>query len=562
MIGIVIIAGKPIHAGHFALVQYAEKNSDEVVIFTTTSDRGKKSDFIVTGKAMGEVWRKILKKHLDKNTEVVFTNKVVDDVINYINDSEETEFTIFTGSDRENQYSFITKYIDDDKILSFDSIDRTDEEITVDISGTEMREFIANDEKEIFMSYLPDVLSEEEKEDYWNIISTIPLNESRLLDETRNTHSTHLEDLLVFFGVKDGLQKIKKFLNNFIKTKGKEITLKIDGSPAIIFGKNPENGKFFISTKSLFNKTPKICYTEEDVERNYGDIPNVVKILSECLEELEKLNIKEIYQADFLFDLDSLSMKEIDGEEYITFTPNTITYGVKLGTQTAKEVSKAKVGVAVHTMYKGDSISNLSNEKCTEFPYSSKDVYVMPITVKIDNSGNKKLSADYKELETLSKDYDKDFTDNFKDLFAIFSNNLVKNDKLNILSDEKQIEEEFKKFLNDMFQKEKDKRKSEDGKKKIEEKEQSMIAYLDEVDFATFAKLYDSAMKLKTDVLSVLNDSQSDIKTFFKNGETYEPTAHEGFVTQELGIPVKIVNRTEFSKRNFANPKFRNSNEN
>jgi hypothetical protein len=186
----------------------------------------------------------------------------------------------------------------------------------------------------------------------------------------------------------------------------------------------------------------------------------------------------------------------------------------------------------------------------------------MPITVKIDNSGNKKLSADCKELETLSKDYDKDFTDNFKDLFAIFSNNLVKNDKLNILSDEKQIEEEFKKFLSDMFQKEKDKRKSEDGKKKIEEKEQSMIAYLDEVDFATFAKLYDSAMKLKTDVLSVLNDSQSDIKTFFKNGENYEPTDHEGFVTQELGIPVKIVNRTEFSKRNFANPKFRNSNEN
>ena len=42
---------------------------------------------------------------------------------------------------------------------------------------------------------------------------------------------------------------------------GVNMTVKWDGAPAIICGVNPENGKFFVGTKSVFNKTPKINYT-------------------------------------------------------------------------------------------------------------------------------------------------------------------------------------------------------------------------------------------------------------------------------------------------------------
>ena len=44
------------------------------------------------------------------------------------------------------------------------------------------------------------------------------------------------------------------------------VTVKWDGSPAIICGINPENGRFFVGTKSVFNKVnPKISYSQEDV---------------------------------------------------------------------------------------------------------------------------------------------------------------------------------------------------------------------------------------------------------------------------------------------------------
>ena len=40
--------------------------------------------------------------------------------------------------------------------------------------------------------------------------------------------------------------------------KGTNMTVKWDGAPAIICGVNPENGKFFVGTKSVFNKNPKV----------------------------------------------------------------------------------------------------------------------------------------------------------------------------------------------------------------------------------------------------------------------------------------------------------------
>ena len=37
-------------------------------------------------------------------------------------------------------------------------------------------------------------------------------------------------------------------------TADNHYSVKIDGSPAIVWGTNPENGKFFVGTKSVFNK--------------------------------------------------------------------------------------------------------------------------------------------------------------------------------------------------------------------------------------------------------------------------------------------------------------------
>ena len=117
-------------------------------------------------------------------------------------------------------------------------------------------------------------------------------------------------------------------------------SVKIDGSPAIVWGTNPENGKFFVGTKSVFNKrTPKINYTTEDVCNNHPDF-ELQSILIRCLNCLPHTD--RIFQGDF-----------IGFGGYRDYKPNTISY-------TFAEVQNTGVVVAPHTEYTGDTIKTMT----------------------------------------------------------------------------------------------------------------------------------------------------------------------------------------------------------
>ena len=94
------------------------------------------------------------------------------------------------------------------------------------------------------------------------------------------------------------------------------ISLKIDGSPAIVYGTNPENGKFFVGTKSVFNKVKNmVCYSVEDIFNKYNEETHksVIEILTMCLLYLPKID--GIIQADFI---------GYGGSN--VYRPNTLTY--------------------------------------------------------------------------------------------------------------------------------------------------------------------------------------------------------------------------------------------
>ena len=89
----------------------------------------------------------------------------------------------------------------------------------------------------------------------------------------KNLHIEHPEDTILTgdLSVLDAFQSDNHY------------SVKIDGSPAIVWGTDPENGKFFVGTKSVFNKrTPKINYTAEDVCNNHPDF-ELQSILIRCL---------------------------------------------------------------------------------------------------------------------------------------------------------------------------------------------------------------------------------------------------------------------------------------
>ena len=123
-------------------------------------------------------------------------------------------------------------------------------------------------------------------------------------------------------------------------------SVKIDGSPAIIWGTNPENGKFFVGTKSVFNKRiPKINYTAEDICNNHPDF-ELQSILIRCLNCLPHTD--RIFQGDF-----------IGFGGYRDYKPNAISY-------TFAEVQNTGVVVAPHTEYKGATLKEMNAEPLTD----------------------------------------------------------------------------------------------------------------------------------------------------------------------------------------------------
>ena len=118
----------------------------------------------------------------------------------------------------------------------------------------------------------------------------------------KNKHIEHPEDSI--------LNGDLSVLNWF--TADSHISVKIDGSPAIVWGTNPANNKFFVGTKSVFNKILiKINHNHADVDRNHQG--KVADILHLCFDNLPVTD--NIYQGDYL---------GCGGTD--SFNPNTIRY--------------------------------------------------------------------------------------------------------------------------------------------------------------------------------------------------------------------------------------------
>lgn len=136
------------------------------------------------------------------------------------------------------------------------------------------------------------------------------------------THIEHPEDLILTG---------ETWVLDAIDAAG-NASLKIDGCPAIIWGTNPDTGKFGVSTKSFFNKKKhKVCYTHADVDTHFGAVESLAEILHACLDYLP--HTEGLYQGDFI---------GFCGES--TYTPNALTYDFG-------EVVTETIIMAPHTKY-------------------------------------------------------------------------------------------------------------------------------------------------------------------------------------------------------------------
>ena len=213
----------------------------------------------------------------------------------------------------------------------------------------------------------------------------------------KNTHMTHIEDLIIDGGVKGARQAILalRSMRDMLSGNTKapiDITVKWDGAPAVFAGEDPSDGQFFVAKKGIFAKTPKIYKNHDDIDADTsGDLNKKLKL---AFDNLKNLGIKDVIQGDFMFDRSDLKKENINGIGHITFHPNTILYAVPLNTRLAKEIQRAKIGIIWHTSYSGKSFETMKAEFGRDIVgklKKSSDVWMDDATLK-DVSGTATLT--------------------------------------------------------------------------------------------------------------------------------------------------------------------------
>lgn len=378
---------------------------------------------------------------------------------------------------------------------------------------------------------------------------------------------THIEDKVIYGGVDGTRQSINalRALRDMLagKHKGK-ISVKWDGAPAIFCGTDPSDGKFFVAKKGIFNKNPKVYKTNADIEEDTtGELAEKLK---DALKYLPALGIRGVIQGDFLFSKKDLQTKTIDGTKYVVFHPNTIAYAVPV--EQADDILKAKIGIVWHTTYTGDSFETMKadygvNVKALK---KSKDVWSQDAMLS-DVSKATMTERETKEVtELLSKAgklFNKVSGSTLRQLEAhpelprmieMFNNSLVR--KQEIIKDPRKHVALLIKFIDDRYNKEIDKLKSERGKANKTAKKDEVLSFFSVKNKQSLVNLFELQKTLvlaKIKLINKLNELKS-IDTFVKTSKGYQVTGEEGYVAIDTlgGDAVKLVDRMEFSYNNFS----------
>lgn len=378
------------------------------------------------------------------------------------------------------------------------------------------------------------------------------------LDVEQLKHLEHAEDHIIHGGhegvmhAHDTLADVADFLSG--KKSKTRITQKFDGAPSIVFGINPDNGRFFVSTKSAFNKTPKLAYNDKDIEEMFGHAPGLEKKLKIAIKELKKVMPKEggVYQGDVMYSKDDIA--EEDGK--LKFTPNTITYGAKADSAAGRRVAASQFGVVVHTRYTGKSMADMKASFDVDQSKFKKDPDVNMISPEVSGEG---------KMPAISKSqYDKSMKAAAELMSGIHHDTLDKLKLQDVLikthinqhvrAGTSITVKSYLKYLEEKMKKEVDSVKTEAAKEKKRQYYQERIDAVNQnkEEFEKVFKLHAAVQKAKDALVQGLAQVPGEFETTIGG----KPVKPEGFVAIRNGRPTKLVDRAEFSAANFAQGAF------
>jgi hypothetical protein len=306
----------------------------------------------------------------------------------------------------------------------------------------------------------------------------------------------------------------------------------------------------------------------EDIEADTdGDLAKKLKM---AYKYLKPLGITGVIQGDFMFDKSDIKSEVIGGVKHIVFHPNTIAYAVPAGSDLAKVILRAKIGIVWHTVYSGSSFETMTASFGQEIATKlrpSKDVWMQDATLD-DLSGTATLTKD--ETDTLNKKLS-DAGKLFRKISGSTLKELESNKELNLvinvynntkvregqrITNTKQHAQGLVKFVSDRYQKEIDKRSSQKGKDTQVAKRDALLTFFSTSNITNLQNVFDLQNYVVDSKLIIINklNGLSKISTFVKTKSGFKVTNPEGFVAIDRmeGGAVKLVDRLEFSTNNFS----------
>jgi hypothetical protein len=390
----------------------------------------------------------------------------------------------------------------------------------------------------------------------------------------RNTHLEHLEDDIINRGSKGGenaLNFLRSVRNMLAGSSSKKVnmTVKWDGAPAIICGINPENGKFFVGTKSVFNKNAKVNYTNADIRKNHSG--ELASKLSIALKELSRLGIKGVLQGDFLFSQSDLKKINLDGDDMISFTPNTITYAVPVNSSIGRQISRARMGIVFHTKYSGKTLDSMTagfgtvRGRATNVFLASAGYRDVSGSAKLTRSELAQFNAKLRMAEgSLSKAaplLDK-MSETSADGLGVgfrlktFFNHYIRNTQGH-MAKVRNLVDMFREYYVNIVQAEIDAKKTEKGKQKYKDILATNTKFIDRNKNALVMAIasHVTLQNAKNFLINKMSEIQS-VGHFLRTSTGYRVTSPEGYVAvDKVAGAVKLVDRLEFSRANFTMPK-------
>ena len=386
----------------------------------------------------------------------------------------------------------------------------------------------------------------------------------------KNTHLEHLEDNILNDGSQGGKEAVAflRSLGDMLDQGSAEarVTVKWDGAPAIICGVNPDNGRFFVGTKSVFNKvSPKISYSENDVDSLYPP-GQLAEKLKAAYKYLSTLSIPNVVQGDLLFTDDKYEAV-IGGDTCIAFQPNTIVYAVPKDTDIGRKIDEAKFGIVFHTQYSGRSLDTMSASFGDINIQGNTDVFVTSSDFK-NASGEANMTRAEKttytnlvnktegSLKQASRFLDLMKTNNMNKftlsiMFKTFFNRYVREGRS--LVGARATARDFAQYFSNALDKEIDSKKMKSTKDKYLELKNKGLKFINDNQQAIYMTVA-SYMNLQAAKNFMIRKLQkvNTFGTFLRTPDGYRVTAPEGFVAIRSGRALKLVDRLEFSRANFT----------